>query len=71
MVLGSIYLIVGILSWLISVFDYFERLGELERERTLMDECEGHTHPIVTILSMVICVIVLATIVFLVVQHGA
>ena len=71
MVLGSIYLIVGILSWVISVFDYFERIGELERERTLMDECEGHTHPIVTILSMVICVIVLATIVFLVVQHGA
>ena len=71
MVLGSIYLVVGILSWVIFVFDYFERIGELERERTLMDECEGHTHPIVTILSMVICVIVLATIVFLVVQHGA
>ena len=71
MVLGSIYLIVGILSWLISVFDYFERIGELERERTLMDECEGRTHPNVTMLSMVICVIVLATIVFLVVQHGA
>ena len=71
MVLGSIYLIVGILSWVISIFDYFERIGELERERTLLDECEGYTHPNVTMLSMVICVIVLATIVFLVVQHGA
>lgn len=68
-VLGCIYLAVGILSWLISIFDYFERTGELQSEQTFMDECEGHTHPVVTILSVVICFIVLATVIYLLVQH--
>lgn len=70
-VLGCIYLTVGILSWFISIFDYFKRIGELESEQTFMDECEGHTHPVVTVLSTVICIIVLATVILLLVQHEA
>jgi len=67
--LGTIYIVVAFVSWAISTYDYFKCVRELETEHTYLDECEGHTHPIVTILSIIICIIVLSTVILMLVQR--
>lgn len=68
-VLGAIYFVVAFLSWTISTYDYFKCIKELETEHTYLDECEGHSHPMVTLLSILICIIVLSTVIYLLVQR--
>lgn len=67
--LGTIYFIVAFVSWGISIYDYFKCVQELETEHTYLDECEGHSHPVVTILSVFICIIVLSTVILMLVQR--
>lgn len=69
LILGSLYFLVAFLSWILSTFDYFKLLRELESEHTYLDECEGHSHPLVTVLSIFICFMVLATVILLLVEH--
>ncbi|WFD24340.1 hypothetical protein MEQU1_003039 [Malassezia equina] len=65
----TVYFVVAILSWIISTYDYFKCVRELEAEHTYLDECEGHSHPVVTLLSIFICLIVFFTVILLLVQH--
>lgn len=67
--LGIIYLIVAFLSFAVSTEDYFTCVQQLETEHTYLDECEGHTHPIVTILSCVIGLVIMATVLLMLVQR--
>lgn len=69
LILGTVYFVVSILSWIVSTYDYFKCVRELEAEHTYLDECEGHSHPIVTLLSIFICLIVFFTVILLLVQR--
>ena len=67
--LGVIYLIAAFLSYIVSTQDYFACVRQLEAEHTYLDECEGHSHPIVTILSCVIGLMITATVLLMIVQR--
>ena len=66
---GVIYLIAAFLSYIVSTQDYFACVRQLEAEHTYLDECEGHSHPIVTILSCVIGLMITATVLLMIVQR--
>lgn len=68
-VLGAIYLTVAVLSFVVSTHDYYTCIRQLEVEHTYLDECEGHTHPLVTILSCAIGVVIMATVLLMLVQR--
>lgn len=67
--LGAIYLALALLSFVVSTHDYYACIRQLEAEHTYLDECEGHTHPMVTILSCVIGLMVMATALLMLVQR--
>ncbi|WFD29057.1 hypothetical protein MSPP1_000062 [Malassezia sp. CBS 17886] len=68
-VLGSIFLVVAVLLWVVSTYEYFSAIAQLEREQIYLDECEGDNHPLVTVTYCFVGVVVLATIILLLVQH--
>lgn len=69
MALGVIYLIAAFLSYIVSTQDYFACVRQLEAEHTYLDECEGHSHPLVTILSCVIGLMIMATVLLMIAQR--
>lgn len=67
--LGTIYIVTAFLGYFASVIDYYSCITELENEHIYMDECEGHTHPAVTLISALIIAVVLGTAVLMLVQR--
>ncbi|WFD35467.1 hypothetical protein MCUN1_002321 [Malassezia cuniculi] len=68
-VLGTIYTVTAFLGYFASVYDYYNCITELENEHIYLDECEGHTHPFVTLTSALIIVVVLGTAILMLVQR--
>lgn len=67
--LGTVYIVTAFLGYFASVIDYYSCITELENEHIYMDECEGHTHPAVTLISALIIAVVLSTAVLMLVQR--
>lgn len=67
--LGTVYIVTAFLGYFASVIDYYSCITELENEHIYMDECEGHTHPAVTLISALIIAVVLGTAVLMLVQR--
>ena len=69
LILGSIYFVTAFIAWIVTTYDYFKRIQELESEQIFLDECEGYVHPAMKLVSMLICIIILATVILLLVQR--
>ena len=69
MTLGIIYIVAAFLGFFASFYDYYNCISELENEHIYMDECEGHTHPVVTLISALIVAVVLGTAILMIVQR--
>ena len=67
--LGIIYLVTAFIAWVVSVVDYFTCIRQLETEHTYLDECEGHTHPAVTLMSCLVCAVLIGTAILMLVQR--
>lgn len=67
--LGIIYIVAAFLGFFASFYDYYNCISELENEHIYMDECEGHTHPVVTLISALIVAVVLGTAILMIVQR--
>ncbi|WFC99329.1 hypothetical protein MYAM1_002073 [Malassezia yamatoensis] len=69
--LGVVYLTIACAAWVIALLDYFDCINQLETFQTYLDECEGHTSPMVTILSGVVALIIMATVLLMIIQREA
>ncbi|WFD43421.1 hypothetical protein MPSI1_002083 [Malassezia psittaci] len=67
--LGVIYLTIACAAWVIALLDYFDCINQLEAFQTYLDECDGHSSPMVTILSGIVALILMATVLLLIIQR--